>query len=116
MVLEYGTIQTGTSDGDTPRDGSRLGLAGRRAEFVGLFANVAVASGINMLVTSKPSEIDPNTLTASKLNVCKLSAREYQLNSRTDERKDQMINHPSLPYEYRLSRDHLKSQLSSSSM
>jgi hypothetical protein len=69
MVLEYGTIHTGTSDGDAPGDGSRLGLEGGRAEFVGLFANAAVASGINILVTSKPSEINPNTLTASKLNV-----------------------------------------------
>jgi hypothetical protein len=85
MGLEYGTIQTGTFDGDAPGDGSRLGLAGGQAEFVGLFANVAVASGINIFVTSKPSEIKPHIFTASKLNVCKLSAREYELNSRTDE-------------------------------
>jgi hypothetical protein len=85
MVLEYGTIQTGTSDGDAPGDGSRLGLAGGRAELVGLFANVAIASGINILVTSNPSEIHSNTSTASKLNIGKLSAREYELNSRTDE-------------------------------
>jgi hypothetical protein len=42
MALEYGTIQTGTSDGYALGDGSRLGLASGFGESVGLFANGAV--------------------------------------------------------------------------
>jgi hypothetical protein len=64
MVLEYGTIRTGTSDGDALGDGSRLGLASGRAENVGFFADVAVPPGISIPVISKPSEINKTPLTA----------------------------------------------------